>query len=112
MIRRPPRSTLFPYTTLFRSRIGGEPRQHLLGDLDIVKLLRDAKLAHIEFRDGVMAERLRYRPFELLPADQHARGGEHRPVDRMVVMRVRQDHVGDVGAGKSVRGKPLRYEPP
>src|SRR5260370_33815272 len=25
MIRRPPRSTLFPYTTLFRSVIGGEP---------------------------------------------------------------------------------------
>src|SRR3712207_7825253 len=29
MIRRPPRSTLFPYTTLFRSRIegGGHPGQ-------------------------------------------------------------------------------------
>src|SRR2546427_6997198 len=26
MIRRPPRSTLFPYTTLFRSRSGGERR--------------------------------------------------------------------------------------
>src|SRR5437660_9816840 len=25
MIRRPPRSTLFPYTTLFRSRSGREP---------------------------------------------------------------------------------------
>src|SRR5207249_10127942 len=25
MIRRPPRSTLFPYTTLFRSRRGGKP---------------------------------------------------------------------------------------
>src|SRR3712207_8068918 len=25
MIRRPPRSTLFPYTTLFRSKIGGVP---------------------------------------------------------------------------------------
>src|SRR3712207_8249569 len=25
MIRRPPRSTLFPYTTLFRSRVGYEP---------------------------------------------------------------------------------------
>src|SRR5688572_31540180 len=24
MIRRPPRSTLFPYTTLFRSALGGE----------------------------------------------------------------------------------------
>src|SRR2546430_8937628 len=27
MIRRPPRSTLFPYTTLFRSRRRGEPRR-------------------------------------------------------------------------------------
>src|SRR3712207_8975723 len=26
MIRRPPRSTLFPYTTLFRSRAGAEGR--------------------------------------------------------------------------------------
>src|SRR3989442_2789252 len=28
MIRRPPRSTLFPYTTLFRSRIGNRPLPH------------------------------------------------------------------------------------
>src|SRR3712207_6884018 len=29
MIRRPPRSTLFPYTTLFRSRVsGGEDDRH------------------------------------------------------------------------------------
>src|SRR3712207_8589004 len=27
MIRRPPRSTLFPYTTLFRSTLGGGPGQ-------------------------------------------------------------------------------------
>src|SRR3712207_7202559 len=34
MIRRPPRSTLFPYTTLFRSVADrNEPRQHLLGHL-------------------------------------------------------------------------------
>src|SRR2546427_1700137 len=31
MIRRPPRSTLFPYTTLFRSRQPGRPRRHLSG---------------------------------------------------------------------------------
>src|SRR3712207_8991432 len=35
MIRRPPRSTLFPYTTLFRSRLRGRcdvdpPLEHLL----------------------------------------------------------------------------------
>src|SRR2546425_4927545 len=29
MIRRPPRSTLFPYTTLFRSRLG--PSRHCAG---------------------------------------------------------------------------------
>src|SRR2546426_5834532 len=28
MIRRPPRSTLFPYTTLFRSRPAFRPRSH------------------------------------------------------------------------------------
>src|SRR2546422_6189999 len=44
MIRRPPRSTLFPYTTLFRSHVGGleagDPEVHDLhravgGDPDI-----------------------------------------------------------------------------
>src|SRR5436190_10849320 len=29
MIRRPPRSTLFPYTTLFRSGVGAGPSQSL-----------------------------------------------------------------------------------
>src|SRR2546422_11719150 len=28
MIRRPPRSTLFPYTTLFRSHVTGEAERH------------------------------------------------------------------------------------
>src|SRR5271170_8382961 len=31
MIRRPPRSTLFPYTTLFRSRSGSARALHCLG---------------------------------------------------------------------------------
>src|SRR5260370_35712818 len=31
MIRRPPRSTLFPYTTLFRSRMHHDERTELLG---------------------------------------------------------------------------------
>src|SRR5256884_7897344 len=32
MIRRPPRSTLFPYTTLFRSRVNAEDAPRLLED--------------------------------------------------------------------------------
>src|SRR2546425_11269004 len=38
MIRRPPRSTLFPYTTLFRSRLS---------------IRRDGKSHFMEFRRGV-----------------------------------------------------------
>src|SRR2546430_9852410 len=30
MIRRPPRSTLFPYTTLFRSEVLDQPRQRIV----------------------------------------------------------------------------------
>src|SRR2546425_1501709 len=37
MIRRPPRSTLFPYTTLFRSGYGESPgRSHSAGELVVV----------------------------------------------------------------------------
>src|SRR3712207_8710441 len=35
MIRRPPRSTLFPYTTLFRSAVGGPVGVGDLGDADL-----------------------------------------------------------------------------
>src|SRR3712207_8293548 len=38
MIRRPPRSTLFPYTTLFRSR---RPELRLRGDEEVHVLLAD-----------------------------------------------------------------------
>src|SRR5437879_9946221 len=34
MIRRPPRSTLFPYTTLFRSPVEGSQEDHPVGDGD------------------------------------------------------------------------------
>src|SRR3712207_8493351 len=40
MIRRPPRSTLFPYTTLFRSRAGGLAAQLVHGREVVEHLLR------------------------------------------------------------------------
>src|SRR5438874_7304442 len=43
MIRRPPRSTLFPYTTLFRSRVKAE--------VDFAGLLRIASDSRIDERD-------------------------------------------------------------
>src|SRR3712207_7029918 len=46
MIRRPPRSTLFPYTTLFRSAGPG-------GDLDPVVVGRLLDRVALDFGDGV-----------------------------------------------------------
>src|SRR3712207_7274212 len=60
MIRRPPRSTLFPYTTLFRS--DPAPRRHLelalallfehRVELDLVDLAGDADLLELVLDDG------------------------------------------------------------
>src|SRR2546430_12032237 len=46
MIRRPPRSTLFPYTTLFRSR-GGFGESDYQGLTNAVKALRDFSLKQL-----------------------------------------------------------------
>src|SRR5258708_15334023 len=47
MIRRPPRSTLFPYTTLFRSRDAAEPAIPAL-----IEGLTDPAL--VQLRDGTL----------------------------------------------------------
>src|SRR3712207_8927765 len=52
MIRRPPRSTLFPYTTLFRSRMRGEDA-HVADDVGIVQQVA-CRLVH--HRDPVGAQ--------------------------------------------------------
>src|SRR3712207_7541092 len=52
MIRRPPRSTLFPYTTLFRSVLRPEVRLHVQAAVALVhgsvhRLLADEQEAHL-----------------------------------------------------------------
>src|SRR2546421_4224534 len=70
MIRRPPRSTLFPYTTLFRSvvpftlrhfHIG--PRRRALAPRPVQNRKADEKLGHAldRARRRVLAKRLRDR---------------------------------------------------
>src|SRR3712207_8744452 len=58
MIRRPPRSTLFPYTTLFRSPREVEVGAHVLGVHDVVgaavRLARDDR----QLGDGRLGERV------------------------------------------------------
>src|SRR2546427_2914615 len=56
MIRRPPRSTLFPYTTLFRSRclgrfrgVFGSQERDIGADLRVVRVLREI-VVHVRDR--------------------------------------------------------------
>src|SRR5260370_41932220 len=55
MIRRPPRSTLFPYTTLFRSRV---LREHQVTVIDVVPAMFGLELRHRGF-DGRQLPALR-----------------------------------------------------
>src|SRR2546426_6800027 len=58
MIRRPPRSTLFPYTTLFRSRDGPLPRGESGGrpGAALLDRVRAAAVAAALGGDGVRSE--------------------------------------------------------
>src|SRR2546425_13375975 len=73
MIRRPPRSTLFPYTTLFRSRLRqrAEPRVHPRRDL--ARAQRNPKVPFGSLPD-------RHRPLQGAPVPDIA--GERLVADR------------------------------
>src|SRR3989449_5003985 len=59
MIRRPPRSTLFPYTTLFRSRARagrrGGPRRPRPGDGRARRLAQDRKSTRLNSSHGYIS---------------------------------------------------------
>src|SRR5258708_23365852 len=53
MIRRPPRSTLFPYTTLFRSLLSFEGKKIELRSREVFKLLRALKIDYEKVNDSL-----------------------------------------------------------
>src|SRR5689334_24830217 len=65
MIRRPPRSTLFPYTTLFRS-----PEAHVVEVVELVHRERGAREEGHEGDDQQQRE-------EIGPGLRHGRSEEH-----------------------------------
>src|SRR3712207_7112719 len=80
MIRRPPRSTLFPYTTLFRSEAGELHRKLALqdlqgGDLQVREVDAGARLAVLAVAGAVgRAEDL---VLDVAPSGAHGRSEEH-----------------------------------
>src|SRR6266566_7724686 len=81
MIRRPPRSTLFPYTTLFRSHV----RPRLFGLAHLVSLGEHGDL-------DVLAEsvRQRDRAAQLLIGVAHVETGADMDLDRLVELGAAQ----------------------
>src|SRR2546423_14137341 len=99
MIRRPPRSTLFPYTTLFRSAAGGPPDGPLRPAPDAAAVRVGA---HGRGRER-HRDLLRRRP-DLLAAD-----GDRRASRRDPAVRGRPDP--DDPAGRGARAGAGRADP-
>src|SRR3989441_12660419 len=110
MIRRPPRSTLFPYTTLFRSG----PRRHAAAD-DRPPLGGDGAAARRDrspARPAVPDVPSGARGYHL--GDRvHGDGGAERRTEPRVVARERlvQRAGPEGGAGLRPRGRPARRAP-
>src|SRR3989475_10725970 len=110
MIRRPPRSTLFPYTTLFRSRL---PEAHLIGEDRAAAHVAQDALGHVDLvrqlLDGVGVERDQpvetgdqSNPFGLAP--QLVPGAIGRWV-LALFGRQREGTLGDPPGGVGERGR-------
>src|SRR4029079_10549210 len=97
MIRRPPRSTLFPYTTLFRSPCLERPKEHVVNQR---ALTRARHAGH----GGHRAERnLDVNALEIV----FARSGECDPPGPEPAPRLRNRDLaraGDVSAGERTLG--------
>src|SRR3712207_9030835 len=90
MIRRPPRSTLFPYTTLFRSRGPRVPDRRVVVVVivdGLARLLRGARVVAVDRR-----------------AQPHQRDGRDEVVVRRAVDQVERQHeIADARDRKSTR---------
>src|SRR3712207_7428250 len=70
MIRRPPRSTLFPYTTLFRSAVGSQLPDHAWATREARRRLLEATVANV-------AHFLAGRPTNVVNRPAGGRSEEH-----------------------------------
>src|SRR2546422_7183747 len=68
MIRRPPRSTLFPYTTLFRSDGSRNPEP---GRLNFSSSSVDSNLGTVQMRAELPNPRLQLLPGQYVRSEEH-----------------------------------------
>src|SRR3712207_9381149 len=92
MIRRPPRSTLFPYTTLFRSdkdyRLGAVHAK-ALGDAVVNTRIKDPAKDIVEATDG-------YFEFKLYLEEAHFHSADNIPVQLELVWVRSEEHTSEL----------------
>src|SRR5689334_24575269 len=78
MIRRPPRSTLFPYTTLFRSRERATPREMVSDTARVgVTVLTHIRDRCVAWLSGSRVQPIHWRPTPVVRALRRRRSEEH-----------------------------------
>src|SRR2546427_12447935 len=91
MIRRPPRSTLFPYTTLFRSLAQVELGDRLAevrprGRLDAVRALTEVHLVQVHLEDAILR----------VPALELERQDRLPQLSPETLVRREEEHLGEL----------------
>src|SRR4030066_1037357 len=84
MIRRPPRSTLFPYTTLFRSRNGVPLDREHLGEILQIEPRRSEEhtselQSHLNLVCRLLLEKKKHSTPNLKSVTRDRHGGDARP---------------------------------
>src|SRR5438094_7771602 len=74
MLRRPPRSTLFPYTTLFRSEV-----KKKIGEIEAARAARDFKRS-----DAIRAELNAAGIMVEIRSEEHTSNSSHRTISYAV----------------------------
>src|SRR5215813_4850976 len=99
MIRRPPRSTLFPYTTLFRSRSAGPPsRPHCSSPSARPAARSEEHTSELQSRPHLVCRLLLEKKKRRLAGPQERRL-RHRREQELSSCRFRPDQRDQVGQG-------------
>src|SRR2546426_9994248 len=95
MIRRPPRSTLFPYTTLFRSQARAQEEREQSPVPQVVDALEKG------FQSGFV-DRLGRAPGQARPADQKYGVGKLAVAPQAPVVEISREHGQAAGNARSL----------
>ncbi len=89
------------------AEMGGDARKDVITIVHPDRRRPGQERIGIELGDRRLAPRLFHRPGDLGLADHDAGVAEQRPVHRMIVVRMREEHIRDIGRAHAALRKPV-----